>query len=244
MTPPLIVVTGTGTEIGKTHVACAVLLRWATRLRESGVAHPRLLGIKPIESGVPRDGSGPPTDTERLSAASTTAQHARPPYVLEAPISPHRAAALEGRTIEREVVVSYTTAALTQAEGVLLELPGGLFSPYNQKQTNADLVSSLPARKVLVVAPDRLGVLHDLRALTLAAASINLQLEGIILVRPERADASTGTNAQELQLLVDVPVLAVLPRGTPAEIAKAEGWDALDEVLLAPSRPHLKLRTA
>jgi len=52
MKAPLIVVTGTGTEIGKTHVAGALLLAWARVLAEAGMGDATVVGLKPVESGV------------------------------------------------------------------------------------------------------------------------------------------------------------------------------------------------
>ena len=83
----LIVVTGTGTGIGKTHIAEAILRAWA-RHRPGA----RLIGLKPIESGV---SVGAVTDSGRLAAASTF--HVKQSgYALSAPLSPHLAARQRG----------------------------------------------------------------------------------------------------------------------------------------------------
>ncbi len=208
MTGRLVVLTGTGTEIGKTHVAEAVLLA----MKAAGL---RVTGLKPVESGV---GSGGVSDASRLRAASTF--HVKPFEVaLAAPVSPHRAARMEGVTLPLEELATAVHAALAQADLVLVELPGGLFTPLAEATLNADFVARLHPDDLLLVAPDRLGVLHDVLATTRAAVAASLTIRGIVLVAPERPDASTGTNAADLGDYTPVPVLATIPRGTPSSLA-------------------------
>ncbi|MGA7123592.1 MAG: aminotransferase class I/II-fold pyridoxal phosphate-dependent enzyme [Polyangiaceae bacterium] len=213
----LVVVTGTGTGIGKTHFAEALLRRWGRSAR--------VAGVKPIESGV--DGRSL-SDAQRLAAASTF--HVKQMgYAFPAPLSPHLAARDQGTAIRLEVVLNSIAQARELAEGVVLELPGGLFTPVDDSTSNADLATMLAPDLVLLVAPDRLGVLHDVTAAIRAAASIALPIGGIVLVAPESRDSSTGRNAPELRRLSPVPVLATLPRGTPLELADMPGlWDFLD----------------
>src|ERR1700722_4042531 len=113
----LVVITGTGTEIGKTHLAEAVLLA----LRAAGC---RVVGVKPVESGV---GQGP-TDAARLAAASSF--HVKHFGVaLKAPVSPHRAARAEGVTVPIGGRAEPTEPPGAGADFVMVEPPGGLFPP-------------------------------------------------------------------------------------------------------------------
>jgi dethiobiotin synthetase len=207
MTGRLIVVTGTGTEIGKTHVAEAVLLA----LKGRGL---RVVGLKPVESGVGDSLS----DGERLGRASSF--HVKPFGVaLKAPVSPHRAAQVEGVTLRLADLASDVHAILPAVDIVLVELPGGLFTPLAEKAVNADFVIRLRPDGLLLVAPDRLGVLHDVLATTRAAEAASIRFRGIVLVSPERSDASTGTNAADLAAYTSIPVLATVPRAAPAVLA-------------------------
>jgi dethiobiotin synthetase len=203
----LVVITGTGTEIGKTHVTEAVLLA-------STNAGLRAVGLKPVESGV---GEGD-SDAGRLQRASTF--HVKPFGVaLKAPVSPHRAARAEGVTLPLEDLAAEVHATLAHADLVLVELPGGLFTPLAEDTVNADFAARLRPDVLLLVAPDRLGVLHDVLATTRAAGAASLGIRGIVLVTPERPDASTGTNAEDLADYTSVPVLATVPRGPPPALA-------------------------
>jgi dethiobiotin synthetase len=236
MSAPLLVVTGTGTGIGKTHVTAALLRAWARILVEAGVPSPEVAGIKPVESGV---APGSPTDIATLEQASTFhVKRVPPPYMLARAVSPHLAARDEGRTIDLEPIQAYVHAARDAAtHGVVVELAGGLFSPLAFGLNNADVAGALAADAVVLVAPDRLGVLHDVAATTRAAAALGLSLTGIVLVAPEHPDASTGTNAGELGLVTAVPLLAVVPRADVATLALREDLTALMRGLVRTPPP-------
>ncbi|MBX3222156.1 MAG: dethiobiotin synthase [Labilithrix sp.] len=225
MSAPLLVVTGTGTGIGKTVVSTGLVAAWSRR----GVA---VAGVKPIESGVPAEG-GPSGDVRELGQASTFhVTRFTPPYLLADAVSPHLAARREGRTIEPRVVVDWLAPIRSAAEGVVLELPGGLFSPLSDTLTNADLLLALAPTRVVVVAPDRLGVLHDVIATTRAARAVGIAIDGLVLSSVTDADASVGTNATELaRVLPDVPVVAVLARASAEELRPSFD-DALDALAL------------
>jgi dethiobiotin synthetase len=106
------------------------------------------------------------------------------------------------------------------ADVVVLELPGGLFSPVTERAINADLAQALQPDDLLVVVPDRLGALHEAIATQRAAAAMSLRIGGFVLVTPSARDASTGYNAKELPAFVDAPVLAALPRAPVDELAR------------------------
>jgi dethiobiotin synthetase len=202
----LVVLGGTGTEIGKTHLAEALLLAW----RGQGIC---AAGLKPVESGV--DGATV-SDSERLAAAS--AFHVKPLYALRDPVAPHLAARREGIVLRREAVLESIETVRQRTEVLLVELPGGLFSPVLDDALNAELAVALAPHALLLVAPDRLGVLHDVIATVRAAATVPLRIDGVVLVAPPRADRSTGTNGAELAGRAP-PVLASVPRGSPAALA-------------------------
>jgi dethiobiotin synthetase len=204
----IVAVTGTGTGVGKTHVACALL----GALIDRGA---RAVGWKPVESGV--DDSAV-TDEALLREVS---QVATPTLRLRAPLAPHVAARLEGITIDEAGLRATLDELTARFDVVVLELAGGLFSPFSETLDNAQWLAPLGAR-VLVVAPDRLGVLHDVTATVRAAATVGLAVHGIVLSAPAVPDASTGTNADELRArpaLRGVPV-TTLPRAPIAELRR------------------------
>ncbi len=214
----LIAVSGTGTEIGKTHFSEALLLA----LRR---VHSRVAGLKPIETGW---STGIVSDAARLEGASSFhVKHFG--YVFSEPISPHLAAREANTPIRFDVLVPLISAARASAEVLLVELPGGLFTPLSDTTVNADLIQALAPDLTLLVAQDRLGVLHEVGSTLRAARAANVALDGIVLVVPQATDTSTGRNAAELERLVDVPVVARMARGTPKELASYPDFQALAE---------------
>jgi dethiobiotin synthetase len=202
-----IVVVGTGTEIGKTHVGVALVTALAAAGHE-------VAGLKPVESGV---GTGV-TDSELLGRAGTFHVKQPPPYALRAPISPHRAAAMEGITLQLGPIVAWVDGV--GAAWILVETAGGLLSPLGAELTNLDLACALKPDLVVLVAPDRLGVLHDVTATMFALHVLAPDLPEplVVLQAPAEGDASTGTNAEELLALEIVRTVATVPRGAPGSV--------------------------
>jgi dethiobiotin synthetase len=236
VTAPLLVVSGTGTGIGKTHASAALLRAWARLLEARGVERPQVAGLKPVESGV---SEGTKTDAATLEQASTFhVKRFPPPYMLTRAVSPHLAAADEGRTIELGVIQAYVADVREVVDGVAVELPGGLFSPLAPGLDNADVARALSPTALLLVAPDRLGVLHDVAAATRAAAACAVAITGIVVVAPEHPDASTGTNARELARVADVPVVATLPRADVATLSEHPDLAGVLAELLTKTKPR------
>jgi dethiobiotin synthetase len=118
-------------------------------------------------------------------------------------------------------------ALLRSRVSIVLEMAGGLFSPLSETATNADLALSLSPDLMLLVAPNRLGVLHDVRAVVEACAARTLPLTGLVLSASATTDASTDTNAHELVTLTGLPLLANLPRASLDALVASGGLDAL-----------------
>jgi dethiobiotin synthetase len=214
----LIVVSGTGTGIGKTHFSEALLL-------VLGEINPRVAGLKPIETGM---GEATVSDAARLERVSTF--HVKPfGYVFADPVSPHLAAREADTPIQLEVLVPIIQAAREDADVLLVELPGGLFTPLSDTEVNADLARALNPDVTFLVAPDRLGVLHEILSTRRAAMAVEVNLSGIVLVAPERPDRSTGLNAAELRRLIDVPVVARIGRASCRDLASQTVLRSLGE---------------
>ena len=86
------------------------------------------------------------------------------------------------------------------------------------------LLALLTFGLIWFVAPDRLGVLHDVTATVRAASTVGLAVHHIVLSAPAVPDASTGTNAGELR--VGLPVTS-LPRASIADLRRDPALVAL-----------------
>ena len=210
MSGVLVVLSGTGTSIGKTHLGEALLLALARR-------NWRVAGIKPVESGV---GLGQSDAEHNLDNASTFhVKHQR--VALPAPLSPHLAARLASTAIDADALVqdAQRHRIQRQVDLLLLELPGGLFTPLTDTLLNADFAARLLPDALVIAASDRLGVLHDALALHRAATAMGLGIDALALVDPEHSDASTGSNASELARFLRVPIYGPAPRATAADLS-------------------------
>ena len=213
MTDLRLVVVGTGTGVGKTHVARVLIEAW----EEQGV---QAVGLKPVESGVSESAREPSDQAQLLEASqrfhvkrglAPTFHVKRALYAWPEPVSPHLAARTAGVRVDLAAIHQWIQEH--SAPIVVIETAGGLFSPLGDEAlTNADLLATLQPCAVLVVAPDRLGVLHDLTATLGLASARGLPALGVALSTPARLDASTGRNAEELARLGIASPLAVFPR--------------------------------
>jgi len=156
-------ITGTGTDIGKTWLACALLRHWRTEGR-------RVAAVKPVLSGF--DARRPEaSDAGQLLAAlgrevSTAELDAIAPWRFAAPLSPDMAAALEGRRVDFDALVGFTRQAIAAAgRPLLVEGVGGVMAPLDARHTVRDWIaaSGLPC---VLVAGSYLGSLsHTLTGL-------------------------------------------------------------------------------
>ena len=233
---PRVVLLGTGTGVGKTYVTAAA----AQGLSAGGDP---VLCLKPVETGFTGDG---PSDAATLAAASFHVKHptAMPLFAFVPPVSPHLAAREAGVAIdlasiadwvserERENFLNYqqvTSAHLENdarapAPWTLVESAGGAFSPLSKDLTNSHLAAALEPAILALVAPDRLGVLHDVAATIAAMRACTRAPDLVVLSCPPHTDASTGSNGAELGALGIADHIVGVERNdehAPATLARA-----------------------
>ena len=197
-----LVVTGTGTGVGKT-VLSALLIRRLIRLRRT------VRAFKPLCSG----GRGDALALEAASGGAQTLDEINP-WHFEAPLSPALAARLERRTVTLEAVLAHIRQHSKQSELTLVEGAGGLLSPLTVDGDTRDLIVRLKARP-LIVASNRLGVIHDVRA-TLGCLPPSLRSSiPVVLMAPATADASTARNARNLSEYHPADRIVEIPRVSP-----------------------------
>jgi dethiobiotin synthetase len=210
-----IVILGTGTGVGKTHVSVA--LGRALSARSAATGSPRRSALlKPIESGFSPDA---PSDASRLWAESRAISppSTHPRYALAEPISPHLAARRAGTQIDIASVQSWLADWEREQNAdvrdlAVIETAGGVFSPLSDTSTNFDLARALEPARWVLVAPDALGVLHELTATLTALAARGRSPDFVVLSAAREPDASTGSNAAELRRLGIADPAAVLGR--------------------------------
>jgi dethiobiotin synthetase len=212
----ILVVSGTGTEIGKTVVTAALATLAAARGSSVAV-------VKPAQTGVGRDEPGDLDTVRRLSGVTDLHEYARFPH----PLSPAAAARLSGLPpLDLGTAATRIRALAEQRRLVLVEGAGGLLVRYDEEgATVADLARALRA-PVLVVAPPVLGTLNH-TALTLEAmAGRGLDLAGVVLGSwPAAPGLAERANIRDLETLAARPLAGALPdragRLHPAEFLTA-----------------------
>lgn len=162
MTRPhrMVVVLGTGTEVGKTWVACRLL----EHLRAAGLA---VAVRKPAQSWDADDvAAGQPTDAVLLAgAAGEAVDDVCPPHrSFGLPLAPPMAADRLGRP---PIALADLVAELRWPAAIdvgLVEAAGGSRSPLAHDADGADLARALQPDVVVLVADAGLGTLHAVRA--------------------------------------------------------------------------------
>lgn len=220
MSAHVIAVSGTGTNVGKTYVATALTAALAQR----GPA----TGVKPYESG-----HAAPLGSDQLALASASTRSATELgfrlRCFPEPLAPPEAARRAGAAVDLDAFLAAFQSLRARAAGVLvLELAGGLYSPFDDAMSNAEVLRALAPELHVLVVPNRLGVIHDARATLRAASADGLRIDTLVVTHPPGAgeDASCSSNVAALARLVySTPI--VLPRGPEAQ-ARAllgEAWD-------------------
>jgi len=198
----ILFITGTGTGVGKTVVARALTLA-------AKAASFPVVSLKPLETGCEPD----PLDAITLATACGHPEVAHHPrfYRVPPPLSPY-AATLSGCPAPNFDAI--TTACREYADTFrpcFVEAAGGLLVPLDATRTMADLAVALGSRLVLV-APDRLGVLSDTLAVVEAATRRELPIAALVLNRGAYpVDPSQQQNAQILAERTGLPVFVFAP---------------------------------
>ena len=157
------IVLATGTEIGKTYVASA-LLRAA---RQQGLT---VTAAKPAMSGFSHNDLGA-CDAGQLAAAcgdELTAENFSTYCfaAFEEPLAPNVTARQAGEALDYAKLLAFSRAAVEgDAAFSLVEGAGGVLSPLTDTHTNADLAADLGIPAILVSANYLGSVSHTLTAL-------------------------------------------------------------------------------
>lgn len=197
-------ITGTDTGVGKTWIGTAL----AHVLSQRGL---RVRVRKPVESGCLADSDGlRPQDAIALHEASGSHEPLERvcPYRLEAPLSPERAAALEGLPLSLERLVNGCKAGVAKDDFLLVEGAGGFCSPLTADGLNADLALAL-GLPVLLVTADRLGAIHQVLVTAEAIQRRGLTLAGVVLNQVAPASDTRMDNAADLARWLGQEVVAV-----------------------------------
>jgi len=204
-TPPRLFFAGTDTDIGKTYVA-ALAARLLSQSCRVGV-------YKPVASGCQIEGDQRIAD----DAVKLWEAAGRPrklddvcPQRFIAPLAPPEAAAKEGRTVDSTRFQRDADDWSEHCDRLIVEGAGGLFSPLADGVLNIDVAIALQA-KLIIVAANRLGVIHQTLVTCEAAIHRGLDPAGIILSDPlGQPDESVAGNQAQIERYTRIPILGVV----------------------------------
>lgn len=218
MSGRVVLVTGTGTGVGKTIVTAAIACLTAK-------AGKRVAVVKPGQTGVAGDDIGDVDDIKRLSGVTNVREFVRYPD----PIAPAAAARTSGKpTLIMREAADQINALAADNDLVLVEGAGGLLVEYNpERETVADL-ARLTNAEVVVVALPKLGTLNQ-TALTIEALEHrNLPLAGVVIGRwPKQPDMICENNIVDLETIAKRPLSGAI-RERAGHLAKPEFLAAAD----------------
>ncbi|MDT7599148.1 MAG: dethiobiotin synthetase [Pseudonocardiales bacterium] len=206
----VLIVTGTGTGVGKTVVVAALAALGIAAGRRVAVLKPAQTGVGPDELGDVGEIRRLLGETATLTGALTTRELARYPD----PLAPATAAARVGRAaVTTEQVVDGVAELARDHDLVLVEGAGGLLVRFSAGETLADVAAKLDA-PVLVVAAAGLGTLNHTALTTEVLVARGLRPAGVVIGSwPAEPDLAARCNLADLPAVTGVPLLGRLPAG-------------------------------
>ncbi len=184
------IISGTDTGIGKTTVAAMLTVALDAQY------------WKPLQSGI-EDG----TDTQRVQALTGLSNERCLPerYILSRPLSPHRAAELDG--------VEIGSLSLPEVDGTLIvEGAGGLMVPVTCLKLQIDVFKAWAA-PIILCARMGLGIINHTLLSVEALCHRNMTLHGLIFIGEDNPDTTrTIADFSGALILGHVPYLDVIDR--------------------------------
>lgn len=205
-----IFITGTGTDVGKTFVS-ALLLK---KMRENKI---NVGYYKPVLSGAYiRDGKLIPGDVEYVCNISNL--HHNPSslvsYVFETAASPHLAAQIEKKKIEKQVILNDFNKISGKFEYMIVEGCGGIICPLrtdNETIMLTDIIKMLEIDIIIVASAD-LGTINTTVLTVEYAKQLGIRIRGIILNHYEKDNFLHKDNKKQIEILTGVSVLACVAK--------------------------------
>ncbi|TNM26886.1 ATP-dependent dethiobiotin synthetase BioD [Streptomyces sedi] len=203
----MLVVSGTGTEVGKTVVTAAVA---AVAL----AGGQRVAVLKPAQTGLAPDEPGDAAEVARLAGPLTARELARFPE----PLAPATAAARCGLPPVGPAEVAKAAEELAwEHDLVLVEGAGGLLVRFDETGATLAEAAELLEAPVLVVAAAGLGTLNVTALTAEALAARGLALAGVVIGSwPAAPDLAARCNVADLPAVAGGPLLGAVPAGAGA----------------------------
>ena len=200
-------VVGTDTEVGKTLVSAALILK----LKEVGI---KAVGFKPVVAGTYRSPNGrelnEDLETLRLASGFEYDDMHLCPYVLSTPAAPQLVAQAQGIELNIAVITKAFHNISEKFDAVVVEGAGGFLVPLNKKEDLGDTVKAIGLPVILVVGM-RLGCINHALLTYEALKMRNLQVAGWIANALSEEMSLLQENIQSLKDRIKAPLLGIIP---------------------------------
>jgi dethiobiotin synthetase len=211
-------VAGTDTGVGKTTVTgllksflldrgCqAVTQKWI----ETGVSNvgKDIVGL---------NGTVPPKGTLSISIPTMSLK----PYTFKFPASPHLAAGLEGKKINKSKIKKSFLSLKNKFDFVIVEGIGGALVPFNRKELVIDIAKELKLPVLLVVA-NKLGCINHTLLTVEAIKRRGMKIEGLIFNSNKKFGKKEKIIAKDnpriVKKLTGERILGILPYSRDGEL--------------------------
>jgi dethiobiotin synthase len=184
-------ITGTGTSVGKTVIAAAIMHRYRSMAS--------LRYWKPVQTGVERDDD---TSTVRYLGNCSEGELLDEGIRLSGPVSPHLAAELNQTHIHIQELIRMVDAS---PANWVIEGAGGVLVPLNESELMIDLMVALQL-PVLVVSRADLGTINHTLLTLEALRARALHIAGVVM-----AGVRNAGNRDAIEHYGNVAVLGEMP---------------------------------
>jgi dethiobiotin synthetase len=215
--PTSFFITGTDTEVGKTLVSGALILK----LREAGL---HSVGFKPVVAGTYIDSSNQKLnedlETLRIASGLNLPKESLCPYVLDKAAAPHLVAKKDEILLEAIIMLDAFKALAKDFESVVVEGAGGFLVPLNEQEDLGDLAQAMDLPVILVVGM-RLGCINHALLTCEAIQSRQLTIAGWVANTLSNEMPLLEDNIQALKDRIFAPFLGTIP-SLPTQLKKPE----------------------
>lgn len=228
-------VTGTDTEVGKTLLSGALILK----LREAGIG---AIGFKPVVAGTYDDSGGQKLnedlETLRIASGLDSQEQSLCPYVLDEAAAPHLVAKKNDIYLDSSIILGDLHSLSQQFESVVVEGAGGFLVPLSEQEDLGDLAQAMDLPVILVVGM-RLGCISHALLTCEAIVSRQLTIAGWVANTLSEEMPNLEENIQTLKDRIFAPFLGVIPT-LPKQLQKLENAPYSIEALRFAAE-HIKL---
>jgi dethiobiotin synthetase len=228
-------VTGTDTEVGKTLVSGALILK----LRKAGI---RTIGFKPVVAGTYVDASGQKLNEDlealRIASGLNSQEYKLCPFVLDLAAAPHLVAQKDNVHLDATPILDEFNALTSAFDSVVVEGAGGFLVPLNEQEDLGDVAQAMDLPVILVVGM-HLGCINHALLTCEAIVSRQLTIAGWVANTLSEEIPLLAENIQTLKDRIFAPFLGLVPT-LPQQLQKLENAPYSIEALEFAAG-HLKL---